>query len=220
MKRELEELLYEAKSSQEKLIVEVLIANFENIPDLKLDEIASLSFCSKTSVRRIIIKLGYKGYLEYQLHVKMFIQNKNDNLECSFGYIGSCKASKIIEFLNSCNHISIFGSGADSIAAQYLFRQLLEFGYTVTWINESDLLHSITNDNVIIISNTGRSQSVNQLAKELKNNQNCQVASITKIDSELASIVDLPIVHDLKNSAHKNDQMDTFIIINQISKLL
>lgn len=221
MKRELEELLFEVKSSQEKLIVETLIKNFNDIPVMKLEEIANSSYCSKTSVRRIIIKLGYKGYLEYQLHVKLELENKPQNITVERdGRLTISKCEQIISFIEEANHISIFGTGADSISAQYLFRQLLEIGYNATWINEADLLYTIQNDTVIVISNTGRHSNIINSVKQLKVAQNCKIAAITKNNSELSKIVDLPIVHELKNSMNKNDPMDAFIIINQISKLL
>lgn len=221
MKRELEELLFEVKSSQEKLIIETLIKHFNEIPNMKLEEIAKCSYCSKTSVRRIIIKLGYKGYLEYQLHVKIEVENKQGDIGESFdGRLNVNNCNLLLSFIKEADHISIYGVGADSISAQYLFRQLLEIGYTVTWINEIDLLYKIQNDSVIVISNTGRHQNVIKSVKTLQEKQNCKIAAITKKNSELSAVVDLPIVHDLKNSMNKNDPMDAFIIINQISKLL
>lgn len=221
MKKELEELLFEVKSNQEKLIIEILIKYFEEIPNMKLEEIAKHSYCSKTSVRRVIIKLGYKGFIEYQLHVKLELESKETKFITNYsGKMSMEKCACVISFLSEAKHISVYGVGADSISAQYLFRQLLEMGYVVTWINEFDLLHTIQNDKLIVISNTGRNPNIVNLVKVLQRDQNCKVAAITKSGSELSKVVEIPILHELKNSMNKNDPMDSFIIINQILKLL
>ncbi len=219
MKSELEEMIYEAKSNQERLIIKTLIDNYDNIENMKLDEIANLSFCSKTSVRRVILKLGYKGYLEFQLHVKLECEKKD--AQYFFGEnISEARCKEISNLIQNKEHLSIYGNGPDSISAQYFFRQLLEMGYNVTWINEFDLLHSIQNDTVIVISNTGRNKNIIEAVKDLKTKQECFVVGITKNKSDLSNIVDTAIVHELKHSVDVNDPIDAFLIINQICKHL
>ncbi len=222
MKSELEELLHEVKSSQEKLIIETLISNFDNIPNMKLEEIARASYCSKTSVRRIIIKLGYKGYLEYQLHIKManVVTNLDYNNTIILTGKSASECEQFINFFKNHKHITIYGHGSNTLAAEYLFRQLIELGYTATWINEQDLLHSIKDDAVVILSSTGRNQAIVQLASELKLKRGCTIAAITKSESELANVADITLAHNLENCTSLNDPMDSFVLINQISKML
>lgn len=222
MKCELEELLLEVKSSQERSIIEVLLNNFECIPQMKLEHIAELSYCSKTSVRRVIIKLGYKGYIEYQLHVKMSQAAKkhaySDSMMFPKKSISECES--FINFINSSEQIFVYGYGSNALAAQYLFRQLLENGKVVTWINEQDLLHSLHDETIIIVSNTGRSANILNLASELMERHSCSVAAITKEHSELAKLVNVNLVHNNESSININDPMDSFILINQVSKMI
>ncbi|MFV0254789.1 MAG: MurR/RpiR family transcriptional regulator, partial [Erysipelotrichaceae bacterium] len=65
------------KSEQEKLIIKILIENFEDIQNISLTTIADLSYCSKTSVVRTLKKLGYTGYVEFQLVAKLEANSKD-----------------------------------------------------------------------------------------------------------------------------------------------
>ncbi len=220
MKRELNELLAEVKTNQEKYIVERLIENYEQIPQMKLCDVADISYCSKTSVRRVIIKLGYKGYLEFQLNVKINLINeeRNRNFE---GYNQSRNdIVQMIEFFKTSNHFYIYGAGADSLCAQYLFRLLLEAKYSVTWINDENLLSQISDEALVVVSNSGRDTKLIDKLEMMRNENSCKIAAITKEDSALAEIVDASVGHYFENSINSEDQIDTFIIISQLAKLL
>lgn len=219
MEKELENLLFKVKSNQEKLIIEQLLNNFENISSMTLEEIAERSFCSKTSVRRVIIKLGYKGYLEYQLHVKLYLAEKGneDKENCP---ILEENFKSFLEFINSNKYISIYGTDYDTIPAQYLFRQLLELGYKVTLITDHDLIYNVKNDGVIIVSNSMQNANIVKNVRYLKKIQNCNVAAITVENSDLLKYVDVSLVHGLENSTNKKDTIDACILINKITKKL
>lgn len=220
MKSELEELLYEVKSSQEKLIIEVLMEYFERLPMMKLEEISSLCYCSKTSVRRIIIKLGYKGFLEYQLHVKLELSKSEDVEEQIVMIRDSEEIMRMLSFIKEKDHVFVYGKGASSLSAQYLFRTLIEHNYTAVWINEQDLLYNLESENVIVLSNSGKTTSVVKVVNDLRGEKHCRIAAITRYGSELASLSDIALVHNLENSSSRNDQIDSFNTINKLAKVL
>lgn len=220
MKGELEELLFEVKSSQEKLIIEVLLANFDQLPNMKLEKIANLCYCSKTSVRRIIIKLGYKGFLEYQLHVNLEQSRANHNGQQSSEIRDSEEIMRMAGFIKQNDHVYIYGKGASSLSAQYLFRMLTERGYAAIWVNEQDLLYNLKDEKVIVLSNSGKTTSVVKVVSDLVKDKNCSVAAITKNGSELSKIVDISLLHNLENAASRDDQIDSFNTINKLIKVL
>ncbi len=219
MKGELEELLLEVKSSQAKLIIEFLINNFEELPNMKLEQIANLCYCSKTSVRRIIIKLGYKGFLEYQLHIKLELNKSDDKQVTGEIVYDHSQLQMLSNFIKDSNYIYIYGRGASSLSAQYLFRMMLEKGYKVVWINDPELLYNLQNQKLIIISKSGQSPSIVKIANELMK-QDCQIAVITRKRSELAKMCDVKLLHNLENSLSSEDQIDVFNTINSLIKLL
>ncbi len=220
MRSELEELLFEVKSSQEKLIIEVLMNNFDQLPNMKLEKIANMCYCSKTSVRRIIIKLGYKGFLEYQLHIKLEQSKNNETEQEDLGIRDSEEIMRMASFIKQNPHVYVYGKGASSLSAQYLFRMLTELGYTAIWINEQDLLYNLRNEKIIILSNSGKTTSVVKVVSDLINERNCSLAAITRSGSELAKMVDITLLHNLENAASRDDQIDSLNTINKLIKVL
>ncbi len=220
VKSELEKLLFEAKSEQEKTIIKILLENFDNLPEMKLGDISNMCGCSKTSVRRVFLKLEYDGFLDYQLHMKME-QEKERKAKEEKETIG--KDDKIMEFANfiiDANCVYIYGSGPSNLSAQYLFRMLTELGYIAIWVDDQELLYSLTNKNIIVISNTGRSEKLIKVASSVINERGCKLGTITCIESKLDTLSSVNLhtkTLDLKY-VDRGDQIDLLCMINKLLK--
>lgn len=221
MKEEIEELASIVKSKQEKLILQTLLENFEQIPKMNLEQIANISFCSKTSVRRVVIKLGYKGYLEYQLHVTLELKKKeSENHQAEIYNLDSEKYDLIVQMVKNAKRVTIIGIGSDAIAAQYFYRQLIEKGYNISLITEVDLLHSAYDELVVLISNYGYISNLQKNLKALKEAQKCKLIALTRANSDIVSYANFSICHNLEYSSKKGDIIDVLILMNSILKFL
>ncbi len=213
MLEQLERLLFEVKSKQEKLIIKTMIDNFDDLVSLKLDDVANLCFCSTTSVRRVIIKLGYKGYLEYQLYLKLEDKKKSlpdkDTSELSMNHL------KMLEFLTTGKLVYIFSKGSSLVCSHYLFRQLISRGYEVIVIPDIEMLHLLKDKKVLVISNSGSSPNIINMV-DLMIANDCEVASITLKDSLLYKKSSICITHDGDNKQKYDDPTDLLIQINKL----
>lgn len=181
----IDEMLYDKCSAQEEDILKYLKENLADLPKYTLSSIADNTYCSTTSVTRLIKKLGFDNYRELQYAIKM----ANENNEKA-PMIGQIEYSKFVGHLDKNQCIYIYGKGASQISAHYLFRKLLKAGYNASLIDEIDLLYSLFNRTVIIISNSGHTSSVIETVQDIKAINRCQIFAITRFNSELSKIAD------------------------------
>ncbi|MFV0247075.1 MAG: MurR/RpiR family transcriptional regulator [Mycoplasmatales bacterium] len=217
MKKELEELKFEVTSSQEKDILEILIDNFDSIPNLSILEISTRCYCSSTSVTRVIKKLGYKGYSDYQSQVSFNLKNKLRELDCDDKFnVLNPDIDDLVKQIKSEKVLYIYGKGASYLSAQYLYRLLLEKDFVPVLLTEQDFLYGLKDKYVIILSKSGETDSVCKIAKELKENQGCTIVSFTRQNSALDKVSSYSFVHDNQNNLSRNDQIELFLLINKI----
>ncbi len=205
------ELLFEEGSRQEKQILKYLKQNIDQLPNLKLNTIASQNYCSPTSVTRVIQKLGFTGFKELQVTIKVDLHSNQRLIATKNNY--QLFIDNFID--NSCTYI--YGKGASQIAAQHLFRKLLRKNIDVSLVTEVDLLYILKRKTIIIISNSGETHSVINLVTDLKKYNQCTVLSITRENSQLAMLSD----YSLLNPKNPNDQRECQIqTIQLIDKLI
>lgn len=202
------ELLFETHSKQERDILIYLRDNFTDIPKLTLATIADNNYCSPTSVARTIKKIGYDNFKEFQIAIKTQLNFTLDEAE------SPCKEFKHV--LTSSNCIYVYGKGASHLSAIHLSRQLLKSGFDCSLITEQDLLYSLHNKTIVIISNSGETSSVIDIVEDVKKINNCTILTITKSGSRLESIANESISHNNPTQTNREDQSHVFQIINNL----
>ncbi len=207
----IDELLFEKRSQQEKQILKYLKEHLNDLPNQNLAKVADNNFCSTTSVTRIVKKLGFAGYKEFQIALKI----KNDKKSSTKEEIPNL--NKVIEKIKNVPCLYIYGKGASQISALHLFRQLIKAGIDVSLIQEQDLLYSLNNKTIICLSNSGETKSIVDLFKELKEYNNCEVIAITKEKSTLNKISDLSLTHNYDISKTRENQVPFLEIIDKLS---
>ncbi len=202
------ELLFETKSTQEKDILLFLRDNLENIPTITLATVADNNFCSPTSVARSIKKLGYCNYKEFQISIKYHLTETIIPLHNV--------DSSLVRKLKHAKCIYVYGKGASSLSAMYLTRQLIKHGYDSSLICEPDLLYSLQQKIVIVISNSGETSSVNEIVEDISDINRCQVIAITKDGSHLHTIADECLSHNASINGARENQICLIEIVNDL----
>lgn len=218
MRSKINEVLFEVRSPQEKQILNFLLLHLEDIQDYTLNDVAVECYCSPTSITRIIKKLGYIGFSEYKSALR-YDDKKHKTIQ------KSCASEKEIEIfaheLKKTTHLFIYGKGSSSLSAQYFFRQLIFKGYVVTWINEQDLLYYLNNKNLLILSNSGETNSVTDIARELIITGRCTIYTITRKNSQLYNLSNYPLAHlNDDDIIDRDDQVTLLITIQKILNYL
>lgn len=211
IKHKIDELLFERCSKQERDILIYLKQNLTQIPTTSISYVADNNFCSTTSVTRIIKKLGFNNYKELQYAIKVSKQiQTNKNLDSQL------KHNDFINALLNQKCLYIYGKGASQITAHYLFRQLLKLDFDVSLINEQDLLYTLQNRTVIIISNSGKTSSVIEMANDITKINSCNVLAITKLNSELDKLA----THSLTYNHPIANRDAQIILMKQVEHLI
>ncbi len=210
----IDELLYEKRSNQEKMILTYLKQNITTLPEQNLTTVADNNFCSPTSVTRIVKKLGFNGYRELQMAIALDFKKK----QTLYRTDDFCDYQQFIEHINSVPLVYIYGKGASSLSAIHLFRQLIKHTIDCSLINEQDLLYSLFDKTIICISNSGQTQSVITLFEELKTYNNCKILAITKADSKMATLADNALCHKEDIATKRDCQITTINIIDKLMR--
>lgn len=215
MKDELESLLYKVKSTQEEQIIKILLENYEQLPVMKLDELANLCYCSMTSIRRMLIKLGYEGFREYQLLIKLEISREKEVIRNE----GSEEIIEFINFIKEREYVYIYGFEACLLSAQYLNQILIEKKYIAMHLSQLNSLLTLRGVNIIVIANYQRDENIESVLFRLKNEMACRIAVITS-NNKLSSLADICLESKFEHATSSSDQIDVFNIINQLAKVL
>lgn len=203
------ELLFETKSNQERDILCYLQNHLSQVPFMTLATIADNNYCSPTSVSRIIKKLDYDNFKEFQITIKNYYNIKNEQ---TF----DVNKDFVHEFINT-NCIYVYGKGASYLSAIHLSRQLIKAGYDCSLIYEQDLLYSIHNKTIVFISNSGQTNSVIDIVEDIREINNCKILAITQIDSTLAKLSHHSLLHNINIQDRREDQTH---LINTIDNLI
>lgn len=215
MKDELESLLYKIKSTQEEQIIKILLENYEQLPAMKLDELANLCYCSMTSIRRMLIKLGYEGYREYQLLIKLEISKEKEVIKNEV----SEEIMEFINFIKEQKYVYIYGFEECLLSAQYLNQILIEKKYIALHFNQLNSLLTLRSVNIIVIANYQRDENIESVLFRLKNEMACRIAVITS-NKKLSSLADIFLESKFEHATSSSDQIDVFNTINRLAKVL
>ncbi len=184
IKNTIDEYLYAKCSSQESDILLYLKHNLEQIPDIAISVVADNTFCSTTSVTRLVKKLGFTNYreLQYAIRLQYNIYGQYTNPIVDNDY------TSFVSEIKSSDCVYVYGKGASHISAHYLFRKLIKANINASLIDEQDLLYSLNGRTIIIISNSGRTSSVLEIIRDIKEINQCNILAITELGSPLAKL--------------------------------
>lgn len=203
----IEELLnlhYDGFGENEKHICHYLSSHYEECSSQTIEEFASGCNVSKTLLVRFAKKLGLSGYRELKARIKIELQEKESNVEGLLQTMtdsyhkmmdGLVKKdlSGFFDKLYRAKRVYVYGSGSSQARAASEMKRIFLPAKEMIHLSGHDLryaLQKITTpeDLVIIISLSGESEAVVELARELRTKQ-VPAVSITRMrHNTLASL--------------------------------
>lgn len=169
---------------------------------MTIRELSKKTYMSTSSIVRLSKKLGFYGYSDMLYSFKkQQRETVQFNSRDSLSNVSLVKESleiiddliyKILE--NDRRRIHIFGVGYRDIVAKYMRDKLIEIDFFATNINPLD---SISNDPyiLILISNSGETVDLIDIAKKCLKNGNCFIYLVTSQgNSTLSKLIDKHIV--------------------------
>ncbi len=166
---------YHKLTNGEKKILERIDYNLNEIDNLSITNIATITFSSTTSINRIVQKLGYNysdfKYLLYQLQQENTTPSFNHEFE-----INPYLLNNVITKIKTAQNIYILCVGQTTHIGRYFNDILFKIGYKVHIVTDSDLISNImnrlnNNDYLIYISSSGSTNTLTKSA-DLSSNTN------------------------------------------------
>lgn len=195
----------------EKTVLDYISHYGNDLRKLTIQSLADDTFTSKSTIFRLAKKLGFNGYTDMIYHLSSQqdrrdnhnIEDYISNLSDSMLRIFQQNEPMLDQFIQSLSKndkaLYIIGTGYSGIIGEYLYKKILGKGELVYYSNGADSnalflnnLHRISN--IICISKSGKTESVNSKAQIAREN-NIEVISFTHSeDNSLALMSDIPFI--------------------------
>lgn len=197
---------YEDFSENEKYVCHYLTGHYEECCHKTIDEFASMCNVSKTLLVRFAKKLGLSGYSELKARLKLELSEKEpdindfltvmtDSYHKMMDDLMKKNLTSFFSRLYSARRVFVYGSGSTQARAASEMKRIFLPAKEIIHLHGHDLSYALQKitapqDLVIIISLSGESETVIELAKTLRTNHVPSV-SITRLKSNtLASLCD------------------------------
>lgn len=202
-------------SKSERKVAEVILASPQTAIHSSIATLAKMADVSEPTVNRFCRRLDTKGFPDFKLHLAQSLANgtpyvnrhveEDDGPEAYTGKIfestmaclDMAKQSldpvlinRTVDQLVQANKISFFGLGASSSVAHDAQNKFFRFNVPVVCFDDTVMMrmsaiNSAQNDVVVIISHTGRTKSLVEVAQIARENDATVIGMTTK-DSPLA----------------------------------
>lgn len=205
-----------AFSKSERKVAEVILANPQQAIHSSIATLAKLSDVSEPTVNRFCRRLDTKGFPDFKLHLAQSLANgtpyvnrhveeddgpeeyTNKIFESTMAALEVAKQSvdaqsinRVVDLLTQAKKISFFGLGASSSVAHDAVNKFFRFNVPVVYFEDilmqrMSCMNSTEGDVVVLISYTGRTKSLVEIAHIAKKND-ATVVGITTRSSPLAA---------------------------------
>ncbi len=202
-------------SKSERKVAEVILASPSTVIHSSIAALAKQANISEPTVNRFCRRLDTKGYPDFKLHLAQSLANgtpyvnrhvdENDtadeytekifestmaNLDLARKSLSTNLINRAVDLLTQANKISFFGLGASAVVAHDAQNKFFRFNVPVVYFDDilmqrMSAINSTQGDVVIVISHTGRTKSLVEVAHLAKEND-ATVIGITSAGSPLA----------------------------------
>lgn len=213
-------------SKSERKVAEVILASPQTAIHSSIATLAKLANVSEPTVNRFCRRLDTKGFPDFKLHLAQSLANgtpyvnrnveEDDSVAAYTGKIfESTMASldmvknnldiaainRAVDLLTQAKKISFFGLGASAAVAHDAMNKFFRFNIPVIYFDDivmqrMSCMNSNEGDVVVLISHTGRTKSLVELAQLARENDAIVIA-ITSRDTPLANEATLPLLLDV-----------------------
>lgn len=206
----LEELVnsnYHKLNDNDLLIWQYIQSHKKQCCDISIEELADVCCISRTTISRFTQKLGFKGFREFKIHLKLEYdadQVQKDVLldEVCGNYMKCISSIRDTDMEEICEHIFLarrlfaFGTGETQYAAVQMMKRMFMNvkRFFVTLYGRSELTMALEDmdehDLVVIISLSGETETAVSAAKKLKT-KGTYTISITRLsDNQVSRLCD------------------------------
>lgn len=213
-------------SKSERKVAEVILASPQTAIHSSIATLAKMANVSEPTVNRFCRRLDTKGFPDFKLHLAQSLANgtpyvnrnveEDDSVSAYTGKIfESTMASldmvknnldiaainRAVDLLTQAKKISFFGLGASAAVAHDAMNKFFRFNIPVIYFDDivmqrMSCMNSSEGDVVVLISHTGRTKSLVELAHLAREND-ATVIAITSRDTPLANEATLPLLLDV-----------------------
>ena len=213
-------------SKSERKVAEVILASPNTVIHSSIAALAKQANISEPTVNRFCRRLDTKGYPDFKLHLAQSLANgtpyvnrhvdENDSaeeytdkifestmasLEFARKSLDSNDINRSVDLLTQANKISFFGLGASAIVAHDAQNKFFRFNVPVVYFDDilmqrMSAINSRQGDVVIVISHTGRTKSLVEVANLAKEND-ATVIGITSKGTPLAKECSIVLTVDV-----------------------
>ncbi len=202
-------------SKSERKVAEVILASPNTVIHASIAALAKQANISEPTVNRFCRRLDTKGYPDFKLHLAQSLANgtpyvnrhvdEDDtadeytakifestmaSLELARKSLNTSTVNRAVDLLTQANKISFFGLGASAVVAHDAQNKFFRFNVPVVYFDDilmqrMSAINSQQGDVVIVISHTGRTKSLVEVAALAKEND-ATVIGITTEGTPLA----------------------------------
>lgn len=202
-------------SKSERKVAEVIMSSPSTVIHASIAALAKQANISEPTVNRFCRRLDTKGYPDFKLHLAQSLANgtpyvnrhvdENDtaeeytakifestmaNLELAKKSLDTSIINRCVDLLTQANQISFFGLGASAVVAHDAQNKFFRFNVPVVYFDDilmqrMSAINSRQGDVVVVISHTGRTKSLVEVANLAREND-ATVIGITTNGTPLA----------------------------------
>jgi RpiR family carbohydrate utilization transcriptional regulator len=202
-------------SKSERKVAEVILSSPGTVIHASIAALAKQANISEPTVNRFCRRLDTKGYPDFKLHLAQSLANgtpyvnrhvdENDsaeeytakifestmaNLELARKSLDTSTINRSVDLLTQANKISFFGLGASAVVAHDAQNKFFRFNVPVVYFDDilmqrMSAINSRQGDVVVLISHTGRTKALVDIASLAREND-ATVIGITTAGTPLA----------------------------------
>lgn len=206
----------EVFSKSERKVADVILADPQSAIHSSIATLAKLADVSEPTVNRFCRRLDTKGYPDFKLHLAQSLANgtpyvnrhidesdgteeyTNKIFESTMAYLEVARQSidvntvnRVVDLLTQAQKIFFFGVGASASVAHDALNKFFRFNIPVIYFEDvvmqrMSCMNCTEHDVVILISHTGRTKSIVEIAQIARSND-AIVVGITSAASPLAN---------------------------------
>ncbi|RYM52954.1 MurR/RpiR family transcriptional regulator [Serratia proteamaculans] len=216
----------ELLSKSERKVAEVILASPQTAIHSSIATLARMADVSEPTVNRFCRRLDTKGFPDFKLHLAQSLANgtpyvnrnveEDDSVASYTGKIfesvmaslDTVKANldiaainRAVDLLTQAKKISFFGLGASAAVAHDAMNKFFRFNIPVVYFDDIVMqrmgcMNSSEGDVVVLISHTGRTKNLLEMAQLAREND-ATVIAITSRDTPLAQEATLALLLDV-----------------------
>ncbi len=216
----------ELLSKSERKVAEVILASPQTAIHSSIATLARMSDVSEPTVNRFCRRLDTKGFPDFKLHLAQSLANgtpyvnrnveEDDSVdaytskifESVMASLDTVKANldiaainRAVDLLTQAKKISFFGLGASAAVAHDAMNKFFRFNIPVVYFDDivmqrMSCMNSGEGDVVVLISHTGRTKNLVEMAHLAREND-ATVLAITSRDTPLAQAATLALLLDV-----------------------